>query len=153
MLRSVLCAQDAGHCGNSGNSGVLASSRWKYLQVGHVRAGKPLYNCSDISHAKPSPPGIPDGKTGGYGCRDGWHADALLEINDPQRGIPLVLQNTTQSIMLQLHVPRPPQGFPGNYSGLITVRGVARFAVPLPFHFTVPVAVEVWQIEIPKRAE
>jgi hypothetical protein len=64
-------------------------------------------------------------------------------------GIPIIPRNKTQPIVVQLHVPRPPIGSPGNYSGVFRVHGVAGFATPLPFSFTVPVHVEIWPIELP----
>jgi hypothetical protein len=127
---------------------------WSYAQVGYVRAGKPLYNCSDPAHAQPSPPGIPTGKTGGYGCTRGWHADVILPVEQLSGvGIPVILRNSTQPIVLQLRVPRPPASQPGNFTGAVRVTGVAGFATPLPFTIEVPIALELWPIELPRSNE
>eukprot|EP01048_Picozoa_sp_COSAG05_P022614 COSAG05_NODE_4593_length_1435_cov_1.854815_1_plen_353_part_01 len=135
----------------SGRGATLAATYWSYFQVGFVSAERPMYNCSSSpATAKPSPPGTPSVKRGGHGCKNWWHADAMLPV--PPEGVPIVLRNTTQPLVLQLHVPRRSEGgHPGNFTGAFVVRGfiTGPSSNSAPFSFDVPVQVEVWPIELP----
>lgn len=140
--------------GDGRQSAEIAPDCWSYFQVGYVTADRPMYNCSFARgsagrHA--SPPGTPSSKSGGHGCPTGWHADVLFDMPPYPKGIPVILRNTTQPIVLQLLAPRAVDGGkPGNYSGSFGVSGSTNNTA---FYFEVPVCVEIWPFELPRVGE
>ena len=81
------------------------------------------------------------GGTDGHPCQSGWYPDPLLDV--PAGGIPRIPKSFSQPIHLEVCVP---YGQPaGNYSG----RLVVSMDSPASSGFTVPVALEVWDIDLP----
>jgi hypothetical protein len=72
----------------------------------------------------------------------GWYADPLLKI--PASGIPRVLPQHTQPMLLVVWVPR--DAVPGQFVGKITVSGQQG---TLSFQATVPITLTVWPITVP----
>jgi hypothetical protein len=80
------------------------------------------------------------GKGVGHPCLTGWYPDPLLPV--PGSGVPLIPRGFTQAIVLELCVPYGTTA--GNYTGSINVSAASGAL------FTVPVTVEVWDIDLPR---
>ena len=75
----------------------------------------------------------------GFPCTPGWYPDPLLDV--PESGIPLIQKGFTQPVYLELCIPFGQA--PGNYSGQLEVAAASGSL------FTVPIKVEVWDIDLP----
>ena len=76
----------------------------------------------------------------GHACLPGWYPDPLLDV-DPAKGIPLIQQGFTQPIYVEVCIPYGQAA--GNYTGRIEVTAASGLLC------TVPVSMEVWEIELP----
>ena len=79
----------------------------------------------------------------GHACLSGWYPDPLLDI--PKTGIPRIPLGFTQPIFLEACVPCGQPA--GKYSGQIKVSAATGSL------FTVPVVLEVWDIDLPRLNE
>lgn len=96
-------------------------------------------NLCACNHDNTTCSGAP-GVAPGHDCLVGWYPDPLLDV--PASGIPLIPRGFTQPIALELCIPYGQVA--GKYSGtfdLVDATGTL---------FSVPVAVEVWDIDIPR---
>ena len=78
----------------------------------------------------------------GHPCQPGWYPDPLLEV--PPQGI-LIPKAFTQPILVEVCIPYDQAA--GNYSGAFEVTAASGTL------FSVPVALEVWDISLPRLGD